>query len=139
METGFFHLHSTVAYLVLLGLLVSVIMAVANRPINALTRKIAKITMILTHVQILVGVALYLVWPSGLTTLKTGSEFMSNSELRLRAMEHPLVGIIAVILITIGHAKSKRADDANASKPIIIFYLIALILILSRLPYSNWF
>ncbi|MCO5248266.1 MAG: hypothetical protein M9887_04870 [Chitinophagales bacterium] len=139
METGFFHLHSTIAYLVLLGLLLSVIFAIANRPINPLTRKIAKITMILTHIQILAGLALYFVWLTGFQTLAGGSEFMSDPVLRLKAMEHPLMGIIAVILVTIGHSKSKKASDALASKPIIIFYLIALILILSRLPYGNWF
>ena len=67
-------------------------------------------------------------------------ETMKNSELRKVLVEHPLVGIIAITLITIGFSKhKKKTTDAAKFKTIAVFYSIALLLILSRIPWSNWF
>ncbi|MEY3715089.1 MAG: hypothetical protein RJB59_892 [Actinomycetota bacterium] len=47
-----------------------------------------------------------------------------------------LIALIAVILITIGYSKSKRAKTATEKfKPIKIFYLIGLIIILASIPW----
>jgi hypothetical protein len=47
--------------------------------------------------------------------------------------------ILAVALITIGFARSKRANtDKKKARNILIFYAIGLLLILSRLPYQVW-
>jgi hypothetical protein len=44
--------------------------------------------------------------------------------------------LIAVVLITIGYSKSKRANTAvEKFKPIKIFYLIGLIIILASIPW----
>ena len=67
-------------------------------------------------------------------------EVMKNSDLRKVLVEHPLVGIIAITLITIGFSKhKKKTTDAAKFKTIAIFYTIALILILSRIPWDLWF
>ena len=66
-------------------------------------------------------------------------EAMKNSELRKVLVEHPLVGIIAITLITIGFSKhKKKTTDTDKFKTIAIFYVVALILILSRIPWSQW-
>ena len=65
---------------------------------------------------------------------------MKDSLLRFSSVEHPLIMIIAVILITIGFSKHKKKETGNAKfKTIAIFYAIALILILSRIPWGSWF
>jgi len=47
--------------------------------------------------------------------------------------------IIAIVLITVGYSKAKRAvADYAANKIVFILYTIALILILSRIPWSTW-
>lgn len=64
---------------------------------------------------------------------------MSNSALRLTSLEHPLINIIAVVLITIGWSKHKKEESNNGKfKKIALFYSIGLILILSRLPWASW-
>jgi hypothetical protein len=64
---------------------------------------------------------------------------MKDSVLRLYVVEHPLVNIIALALITIGWSKHKKAEDNAAKfKKIAVFYAIGLVLLLSRIPYSAW-
>jgi hypothetical protein len=58
----------------------------------------------------------------------------------LTSLEHPLINIIAIVLITIGWSKHKKAANNDAKfQSIAIFYGIGLVLILSRIPWSLWF
>lgn len=134
MLIGFKHLHSTLAMAVFFGLLLSILFAILNKNVQPGTRKVAKITMILFHVQLLLGLALYFMSDWGLSSLTSGGA-MGDSLRRLYAVEHPLVGIIGATLVTIGHAKLKKGTTA---KPILIFYTIALLLVLARIPWSTW-
>ncbi|MBT3914094.1 MAG: hypothetical protein HOF22_13005 [Verrucomicrobia bacterium] len=63
---------------------------------------------------------------------------MKSSNLRLYALEHPLVMLIALALITVARAKTKRSDSNSAHKTNFILYSIALLLILSRIPWAKW-
>mgnify|MGYP003477552217 FL=1 len=130
------HLHSTLAIAVILGLLVTILMAAFQKPLTDLTRKVAKISMIIFHTQFLVGLVMYFVSSKGFSNIS--SEMMSDSFSRLYAIEHPLVAIIALVLVTIGHAKLKRADANSGAKPLLIFYTLGLLLVLSRIPWSTW-
>ncbi len=137
MYTGILHLHSTLAIAVIIGLLVTIVLALVNKPVNDTTRKVAKISMILLHTQFLVGLILYFVSPRGFATLSEGG-FMGDSLLRLFTVEHPFVGLLAVALVTVGHAKLKRSAAEAATKPILIFYTLGLLLVLSRIPWQTW-
>ena len=65
---------------------------------------------------------------------------MKDPEVRLIVIEHPLVMIIAVVLITMGFSKHKKKEaDKSKFKTIALFYGIALLLVLSRIPWSQWF
>lgn len=136
MYTGLLHLHSLLAIAVIIGILLTIIFAFVNQPVNANTRKFAKISMILLHSQFLVGLILYFVSPKGFASFSGAN--MSEAPLRFFFLEHPFIGLISVVLITIGHAKLKRAADAVADKPILIFYSLGLLLILSRFPFQYW-
>ena len=72
--------------------------------------------------------------------LKTnGAEVMSDKGVRLLAVEHPITMIFAIALITVGWSKHKKKTEALAKfKTIAVFYGLALLLILSRIPWSNW-
>jgi len=50
-----------------------------------------------------------------------------------------LTMIIAIVLITIGYSKAKKIENAKkANQTVVIFYIIGLILILARIPWSTW-
>ena len=133
-------LHSGWAYLALLLLLFAVINAVigltSKKEFTAKDRKISLFALIGTHTQLLIGLILYFVSPLG----KDSFGQMSNAALRLTSLEHPLINLIAIILITIGWSKHKKLINSEAKhKTFAIYYGLGLILILSRIPWNLWF
>jgi hypothetical protein len=64
---------------------------------------------------------------------------MKDSAIRLILVEHALVNIIAVVLITIGFSKhKKKTESVSKYKTIAIFYTLALVFLLSRIPWEAW-
>ncbi|MEL1241263.1 hypothetical protein [Flavobacterium flavipallidum] len=132
--------HSGWAYLALLLLVFAVINAFiglsSKKEFTAKDRKIAIFGLIGTHTQLLVGLILYFVSPLGLASLGQ----MSDKMVRLTSLEHPLINIIAITLITIGWSKHKKLTTSESKfKTFAIFYGLGLLLILSRIPWSLWF
>ncbi len=142
MYTGIQHLHSGIAYLALLALVVVIIYmfigSLSGREFTEKDRKIGLIAFIISHIQLLVGLILYFISPLGLEMLKSGSA-MSDPAARLLALEHPLINIIAIVLISIGYIKAKKPGSSRTRfRSIYMMYAIGLLLILSRLPWSSW-
>ncbi|MBE8714620.1 hypothetical protein [Sphingobacterium hungaricum] len=132
------HLHSTLAVILLLALIIAIVITLVNylgnKPYN---RKIALIGLISAHLQLVIGLVLYFTSPLGFQSLDAGN--MSNSVARLYFLEHPLINILAIVLITVGYSKAKKLADAKkANQTVLIFYVLGLILILSRIPWSTW-
>ncbi|MFV8341413.1 hypothetical protein [Flavobacterium sp. XS2P39] len=132
--------HSGWAYLALLVLVVAVINSFigmfSKKEFISKDRKIALFALIGTHTQLLIGLILYFVSPLGLASLGQ----MSDKALRLTSLEHPLINIIAIALITIGWSKHKKLTTSESKfKTFSIFYGLGLLLILSRIPWSMWF
>ncbi|WP_026714816.1 50S ribosomal protein L27 [Flavobacterium daejeonense] len=132
--------HSGWAYIALVLLVIAVVNAfigfTAKKEFTAKDRKIAIFGLIGTHTQLLIGLVLYFVSPLGFTSLGQ----MSDKMLRLTSLEHPLINIIAIVLITIGWSKHKKLTTSESKfKTFTIFYGLGLVLILSRIPWSLWF
>lgn len=96
--------------------------------------------MISAHTQLLVGILLYFVSPF----VKFGN--MSDKETRFFTMEHSVMMIIAIILITMARIMSKKAkEDRLKFRRLFIFSFIALLIILVAVPwpfspvYRPWF
>lgn len=137
-------LHSYWAYLVLFVLIIAVFNAlykiIAKKEYDAKDFRISLFTLIVSHIQLLVGLVLYVVSPrlQAFSELGMGG-IMKDATYRLYLVEHPFVNIIAVALITIGYSKHKKKLTSQAKlKPIAIFYTIALVLFLSRIPWNMW-
>ncbi len=132
--------HSGWAYLALLLLVVAVLNSVlgmvSKKEFSSKNRTIALLGLIAAHIQLLVGLVLYFISPIG----KAGLSEMSNAAIRLTALEHPLINIIAIVFITIGWSKHKKATSSLTKfKTISIFYGLGLLLILARIPWHLWF
>ncbi len=132
--------HSGWAYLALLLLVITVLNSVigltSKKEFTAKDRKIALFGLVFTHIQLLVGLILYFVSPLGKASLGQ----MSDATARLTSLEHPLMNIIAIVLITIGWSKHKKAATSESKyKTIAIFYGLGLLLILARIPWQLWF
>lgn len=131
--------HSGWAYIALLLLIVAVVNAalglLGKKEFTPKDRKIAIMGLIGTHTQLLIGLILYFVSPLGFASLGQ----MSDKMLRLTSLEHPLINIIAITLITIGWSKHKKLTTSKSKfKTFSIYYGIGLLLILSRIPWNLW-
>lgn len=139
-------IHSYWAYLVLFMVLVAALNALAGvfskKDFTAKDFRLALFALIVSHIQLLIGLIIYFVSPFGTQSISANGmgEVMKNSVSRLYVMEHPLMMIIAIILITIGYSKSKKKVDSKSKfKTLAIFYTIGLIFMLSRIPWAQWF
>lgn len=137
-------LHSYWAYLVLLILLLAtgnaIVKSVGGKEYSAKDFRISLFTLIVSHIQLLIGLILYFVSPRLALFSELGmGGVMGDSINRLYLVEHPLINIIGVALITIGYSKhKKKLTSAPKLKTIAVFYTIALVLFLSRIPWSTW-
>jgi len=143
MNSILVHTHSGLRWVVL-GLFVYAIF-------NALRKKntyeksdrlLNMFTMVSLHIQLVIGLVLY--FTSSKVSFVEG--WMKSDLLRFYGMEHILLMIIAIVLVTIGHAKVKRALDVTKKhKTIVLFYSIGLLLILASIPWpfrnlgAGWF
>ncbi|SKB53259.1 hypothetical protein SAMN05660776_1711 [Salegentibacter holothuriorum] len=138
-------IHSYWAYLVLIVLFVAVINSIigyaSNKEYGATNFRIALFTLITSHIQFLIGVVLYFTSPYFSVLLEKGmGTVMPDPTLRLYIMEHPLMMIIALVLITMGYSKHKNKLTSKPKfKTLAIFYTLGLLVMLSRIPWSAWF
>ncbi|QHI37764.1 hypothetical protein IMCC3317_31450 [Kordia antarctica] len=137
------NLHSYFAYFVLLILIIAVANAIigfaTNKKFVSKDLRISLFALIFTHLQLLIGLILYFISPFGMKMISTNGMGGMTSAQRLLALEHPFIVIIAIVLITIGWSKHKKQQtDKRAFGKIAFFYGLGLLLILSRLPWSQW-
>ena len=137
-------IHSYWAYLVVIMLTIASISAiigwVSGKEYSAGNFRISLFTLIVSHIQLLIGIVLYFVAPYFKMWGEVGmGGVMGDSTLRLYNLEHPLMMIIAIALITIGYSKHKKKLTSTPKfKTLAIFYTIALVVLLSRIPWNAW-
>ena len=136
-------IHSWLRWAFLLAALYAIIRSlngiINNKPFGKEENTAAKILIELTHTMLLLGLVLWFISPNVQQALSQGaSVFMKDKVLRALVMEHPLINIIAVILIQIGRIKSKKAyEDSSKHMRSLVYYGIGLLLILSRIPWGT--
>lgn len=137
----FLSLHNIVRWVVLLVGVVAIVMAWAGvfsrSRWTAPQANVARLFTIAFDLQVLLGVALY-VWPGGMVMSALGNagmgDIMSNSDLRFFVVEHGLIMIVAAVLVHIGSVRGRKTD---ATLQPAILYTLALVLVLSRIPWDR--
>ena len=95
--------------------------------------------MILFHLQLLTGLLLFFMSPKVSLAMENMGAAMKDSASRLVLIEHPLIMLIALILVTVGYMKLKAIDERSKyGKTVLIYYGIATVLVLSRIPSYSW-
>jgi phosphoglycerol transferase MdoB-like AlkP superfamily enzyme len=109
---------------------------VNKKPFVKVDNTLSLVLLIVTHIQLVVGLFLYFVSPF----VKFGSETMSDKTTRYWTVEHIFMMVIAVVLITVARSTSKRMTDATAKhKRLFIFNTLALVIIVATIYLgSRW-
>lgn len=137
--------HSGWAYLLLLVLFVATVNALigffGKKEFGNKDFSFALVGLIVTHIQLLLGLALWLVGPYFAMLLEDFGGLMTPESrgIRLLALEHPVTMVIAVALLTVGYSKHKKKIVSNGKfKMLAIFYTLAFLVVLSRVPWKQW-
>ena len=121
MKEGMLDLHHYLPYIFLLVLLISIVRAYLGKIENPKKDKLLLVTLILAHIQLLIGC--YLLFP--LPEVEMGV-IMKDAAIRFKFVEHPLMMLISVVLITIGKYKSKKITDIKKANKLIFGHLMNL-------------
>jgi uncharacterized membrane protein YqhA len=141
MYTGLLHLHNLLRWVILILLLVALFRHLSGmnnkRQVSAGDKKVDLFLMIAAHITLLVGLYQWFVGPWGLKLITNNGMkvVMGDDGYRFFAIEHLTGMLIAIVLITIGRGKVKRAVDYTAHKKAFWFFLVALIVILASVPW----
>lgn len=137
MYNGLLHAHSGLRWILLLALVLATIIALIKWLTSSDKVKILKpfslITLISAHLQLLIGIALYFMTPR----FQFSSEAMKDTVQRFFMVEHSLMMVIAIILITVGHSIAKKKIGKAKAKSLSIFFGISLLIVLYMIPWPG--
>lgn len=132
-------LHSLVRWLVLISLLFGVYRGFkgwfGNYPFSPFDNGVRKWTAIIAQIQLVIGITLYSISPLVRYFLHHFRTALPEREVRFFGMEHAVVMVAAIVVITIGSIKSRRKKTSRGKyKTMAIWYSIGLLMILSSMP-----
>ncbi|WP_353131365.1 hypothetical protein [Parapedobacter pyrenivorans] len=134
-------LHSVIRWLVLAGLLFALFRAyrgwISERQFSRFDNSVRHWTATIAHIQLVLGLLLYFISPITTYFLQHFNQAVHQRELRFFGMEHSLMMVIAIVVITIGSTKAKQKTTDNGKfKTLVIWYTIALLIILTSIPWA---
>lgn len=133
--------HNLLRWVVLVAGAYAILKAVAgwsgDRPYAA-ARRATVMFMGSVHVQLLLGLLLFLFSPTVKASMRDMAATMADPDLRFIVAEHPTFMVLAAILVTIGSIVSKgRATDQARHRAASIFMTVTLVLILAGIPWTR--
>lgn len=149
MYQGLLHAHSGLRWVVFFALIYAIYQSFMGRRNGRRfqdSKVLGTITVASIHLQALIGLALYFQSPWYQAFKEQGAELFSHSVSRFYILEHPIMMLLAVLVVTIGNAKAKKANsDAAAFQKRFVWFTVALVLILVAIPWpfrfanAGWF
>lgn len=135
------HAHSIGRWAILILLVIAIFnSAVAGgRPFIKSDARTGLLLMIFTDVMLLIGLVLWYFGPRGYAMIKNAgsmSNVMQDATTRFYGVEHLTGMLIAIILIHIGKAQSKKHISDNAKhRRTVLYYVLALVIMLFTIPW----
>ena len=143
MYVGFLHIHDTLRWLLLIGLIFTLTKYMAGwlrkKTWQRADNLLGIAVIVLMDLQLITGLTLYFfLSPKTQLALSNFGAAMKDADLRFYAVEHISMMVIAVVLVHIGRFKSNKAlTDIEKFKVTSIFYLIALVVIFAAIPWGR--
>lgn len=140
MYTTVLFLHSAIRWLVLATILYTLIRSyigwLGNKPFTKSDNLARIITLAVVHIQAAIGLTLYVISPVIRFFFDNFKHAVHHKDFRFFGMEHSLMMLVAVVLITIGSVSvKKKTSDVQKFKTLAIYFTLALLIILSSIPW----
>jgi uncharacterized membrane protein len=141
MHAALLHTHNLLRWVVLVAGAYAIVKAFSglsgDKP-YAVTRRATAMFMGSVHLNLLLGLLLFLFSPTVKASMRDMAATMANKDLRFIIAEHPTLMVLAAILVTFGSIFSKgRATDAARHKSAAIFMTITFVVILAGIPWQR--
>jgi len=128
------HTHSGLRWVALILILWAIFNSITAKEFTKREKLVNLFSMVSLHTQLILGLILYFI--SDKVKFFDGWMKEPTGIYRFYGIEHLAGMIIAIALITVGYVKSKKGNSpAEIYKPIKLFYIIGLILILESIPW----
>jgi hypothetical protein len=133
-------LHSLVRWLVLISLLFSLYKSYygwsTGKSYTRFDYLVRYWTVFIAHTQLILGLWLYFISPIIHYFLHNFKDAVDMREYRFFGMEHSVIMLTAMVLITIGSAKAKRKQsDREKHKTVAVWFTVGLLIILIAIPW----
>ena len=133
------HTHSGLRWLFLLIIIFAIVNAFrkwkSGEKFGAKDKVLNIITIALTHTMGIIGIVLFFISPK----IQFTEGFMKNDQIRFYLTQHTFGMVLAIILITIGYSKAKKAAEDKAKfKKTAIWFTISLLIVLISIPWPFW-
>lgn len=133
-------LHSYLRWLLFACLLYCVVSAVrgvlGKHPYTRLDNIMRSCTSGFSHVQLLLGMVLYMKSPITRFFMNSPAEAWKYLDIAYFSVFHISMMLLSVVLITIGAAKARRMQtDADKHRQILIWFSIAIAIIFIAIPW----
>ena len=133
--------HSIFRWLMLFILILSIIIGIrgwiTKKKFNKIDNQFRHWTATIAHIQLLIGMGLYIISPVIRYFFENFGEAVKISEIRFFGMEHSLMMFLAIGLITFGSSSAKRKTKDKAKfKTMTIWFLIALVITIVNIPWE---
>lgn len=134
-------LHSFTRWLVLSSLLFAIFRSyrgwLLKKPYLRFDNALRHTTATMAHIQLVLGIWLYFISPIVFYFIHNFNRAVHERAIRFFGMEHITMMLIGITVITIGSIKAKRkTTDMEKFKTMAIWFTVALLIILSSVPWS---
>ncbi|HWJ90863.1 MAG TPA: hypothetical protein VNR87_07110 [Flavisolibacter sp.] len=145
------HAHSVGRWIVLILLLFAILnsLIAGSRPYIRTDNRLGLLLTIFADLMLLIGIYLWFVGSKGYKLIQSsGGIGKMDAVSRFFAVEHLVGMVIAIVLIHLGKAQGrKKIADRAKHRRTMIFYFLALLLILASIPWpflakgagSHWY
>jgi len=132
--------HSLLRWLVLLSLILSLITACSGlwkrRSFSKTDNAIRHWTATIAHIQLIAGILLYAQSPVTRFFREHNAEARQQFDITFFSVIHAILMLVAIVLITIGSALSKRRHtDQHKFRSMALWYALALLIIFIAIPW----
>ncbi len=127
-------------WIVLLTLTISIVNSLygyyRNSAFSKASNSLRHWTATMAHIQLLLGITLYVQSPITKYFWNNFSQATENSDGLFFGLIHMLLMLVAIVVITIGSAKAKRKEsNKDKFKTIALWFTVGLVLILIAIPW----
>ncbi len=132
--------HNLMRWFVLASLILAIYRAYRGYVTKAIFSKtdntIRHWTATIAHIQLMIGMTLYFHSPIVKYFMQHFKEAVSRLEMTFFSLIHSTLMLVAIVLITIGSAKSKRqTTDSEKFRTMLVWFSVSLLLIFMAIPW----